>query len=567
MKKYLPLAFFAFLSITMFPQMIPVPGQPAQGQIRTSVKANEDIAFYIYYGQNNQPETVYALYGNQLTEISWTNTPTNFDPHYRGQLGGKYYFRDIINSDGFLYEYDHNSKNTRKIPLPTSYSCDYLPLLSDEFNGKIYYVCGYTVSKAEAIIGFDGNVFEVFPLPSDYSIFNNTFMYFSELDEILIWFVDGGSQNAGSQLYSFDGANVTHIPNPNTNLLAGLYGIPFDNHIILPYVEDVGGIDQKFYFYKYDGSNLVPFTGMPSTIFHNLQVFESDDKLYFSLSNYSSLTSSLYEYDGIDFNEIFNSTYYNPLFLTKFNGKDMFSIYSSALNSSGLYSYDGNTLEYITGAVYPQTFIFRGSLNNKLYLSHYNTTTTTNDLYSYSIGDTQLQPVPNMPAGDSYRAFHLKYNNTLLHSFKKADYEYKMFEHDQNDQFRGIDPQNYNFNQLDFQLGNTVFFTYYTSDWMNQKIFMWNEVLSTPNYSSTLNDIVIYPNPSSDNIYVEIPNELSLQSIEISVFSIDGKMVYKQSVENSSSQLEISLEDLKSGVYILELKGENTTVRNKIIRK
>src|SRR5699024_6547607 len=104
--------------------------------------------------------------------------------------------------------------------------------------------------------------------------------------------------------------------------------IVFDDHVIIPYVEEVIDLDDIFYLYKYDGSNLVEITGTPSAIFHGIQVYEGVNKLYISFSNYATLNSTLYEYDGNSLNEILSSPYYEPRLLTKFNGKDIFSLYN-----------------------------------------------------------------------------------------------------------------------------------------------------------------------------------------------------------------------------------------------
>lgn len=134
-----------------------------------------------------------------------------------------------------------------------------------------------------------------------------------------------------------------------------------------------------------------------------------------------------------------------------------------------------------------------------------------------------------------------------------------------NDQFWDLDPQNYYYTSIDFQLGNTMFFTYYNTNY--PEFFMWDGLLNTPNYSQSLKDIVVFPNPVSENVIVDVPNELSLQNAEINIYSIDGKMVYQQAIKSNNSQLEIPLDELKSGIYILELKAEDRNIRTKIIKK
>lgn|SRR5690554_1108940 len=120
-----------------------VSGQPDLSLIEERlVKVNEDLAFLTYYGEQNQAKKLYILEGNQAEEIVWTDTPSNFNPYYRGQLDNKYYFFSIFGQDGLLYEYNHTTRSTRKIPFPPGYACASTNLLTDNLNGKIYFACG-----------------------------------------------------------------------------------------------------------------------------------------------------------------------------------------------------------------------------------------------------------------------------------------------------------------------------------------------------------------------------------------------------------------------------------------
>ena len=56
-------------------------------------------------------------------------------------------------------------------------------------------------------------------------------------------------------------------------------------------------------------------------------------------------------------------------------------------------------------------------------------------------------------------------------------------------------------------------------------------------------DIVLYPNPANDRLYVSVPTLM-----EANVFSVDGKLVLSGEVSESNA-LDIS--ELQSGVYLL----------------
>ncbi|WP_046757096.1 T9SS type A sorting domain-containing protein [Kordia jejudonensis] len=74
----------------------------------------------------------------------------------------------------------------------------------------------------------------------------------------------------------------------------------------------------------------------------------------------------------------------------------------------------------------------------------------------------------------------------------------------------------------------------------------------------------IYPNPSSDTVTVQLNN--TLQNVEISLFSIEGQLVYKNTLQNSAS-FSISLDRLPASVYIMKLKTNKGIVTSKIVKE
>jgi photosystem II stability/assembly factor-like uncharacterized protein len=84
------------------------------------------------------------------------------------------------------------------------------------------------------------------------------------------------------------------------------------------------------------------------------------------------------------------------------------------------------------------------------------------------------------------------------------------------------------------------------------------------NYLSALNtnksetlDYSIYPNPTEEQITIYSNSDI----IDISIFCLTGKKVIE------TSERKISLANLTKGCYIIELRSENTVIRDKIIIK
>jgi hypothetical protein len=77
--------------------------------------------------------------------------------------------------------------------------------------------------------------------------------------------------------------------------------------------------------------------------------------------------------------------------------------------------------------------------------------------------------------------------------------------------------------------------------------------------------LVIYPNPSSGNITVELNNKASNQPLTFKVADILGKILFEQTVSNSKNKTELNLNNSidKSGIYFLLVSDGETSFRKK----
>lgn len=90
---------------------------------------------------------------------------------------------------------------------------------------------------------------------------------------------------------------------------------------------------------------------------------------------------------------------------------------------------------------------------------------------------------------------------------------------------------------------------------LSGNVFRLTDALLSTN-DSTINAITIYPNPANDILHIDLSNNESLSSAEISIYDIQGKNV-KSILENGESVKNIKISDLKSGFYILKIKSKN----------
>lgn len=71
----------------------------------------------------------------------------------------------------------------------------------------------------------------------------------------------------------------------------------------------------------------------------------------------------------------------------------------------------------------------------------------------------------------------------------------------------------------------------------------------------------VYPNPSTDFIWIESPNYQEIKSV--SIISLSGSKIF--TISQSQLKTEINLSDFTKGIYLLEIEFENTVYYEKII--
>ena len=77
---------------------------------------------------------------------------------------------------------------------------------------------------------------------------------------------------------------------------------------------------------------------------------------------------------------------------------------------------------------------------------------------------------------------------------------------------------------------------------------------------NNLDDIAIYPNPSSDIFNIKMS---TVSDFEISVIDITGKLLFRDLNPNGSSNYSLDMTNFSSGVYFLQIEANN---RSKVIK-
>jgi hypothetical protein len=80
-------------------------------------------------------------------------------------------------------------------------------------------------------------------------------------------------------------------------------------------------------------------------------------------------------------------------------------------------------------------------------------------------------------------------------------------------------------------------------------------------------DLSIYPNPNNGNFNISLDGQ-SENNIEIVIKNILGQIVHENNINSSTNSIDLNLQHLKKGVYIVDLLDNNSVVNTgKIIIK
>ena len=108
--------------------------------------------------------------------------------------------------------------------------------------------------------------------------------------------------------------------------------------------------------------------------------------------------------------------------------------------------------------------------------------------------------------------------------------------------------------------GSTLILT----DLLGARLIFGDTTLSIDEYDENQYDISLLQNPVEDKLLLNLDNQLLSESIEYTIYSIEGKQV-KSSILSSDS---INVEDIVSGVYFISFVSEDSSAKTlKFIKK
>lgn len=75
----------------------------------------------------------------------------------------------------------------------------------------------------------------------------------------------------------------------------------------------------------------------------------------------------------------------------------------------------------------------------------------------------------------------------------------------------------------------------------------------------------IYPNPTQGSINISVPSRVIGSKAEVSIFKLDGSLMYNQQISSLDHTIKLSLTDVSKGIYLLQLATDGEQWISKIL--
>ncbi len=77
----------------------------------------------------------------------------------------------------------------------------------------------------------------------------------------------------------------------------------------------------------------------------------------------------------------------------------------------------------------------------------------------------------------------------------------------------------------------------------------------------------IFPNPATDYVTLSMHNLALNESIEVSLISLTGKVMFKENIrtEESDHDMRINVQNISTGIYFISITYKKNTLTKKVI--
>ncbi|MBN2890231.1 MAG: agmatine deiminase family protein [Bacteroidales bacterium] len=271
-----------------------------------------------------------------------------------------------------------------------------------------------------------------------------------------------------------------------------------------------------------------------------------------------------YDNYNLDMNPYTNSLILNEKVFVPITGSswddNALAVYEEAMPGYEIIGVmEGSASWYNTDALHCRTHGFAD--RNMLFIKHYpiyGTFTTTDDfevtaeVYSYAGND--------MATG--FPTLNYKINDSTYHSIEMTETS-----------------SNHYSATIPWYTGNNTISYYIEAEDITGKtasvptmkeqdpfvFYTTHEIVNNP-FITKEDDVKIYPNPNRGRFYLQLNLE-ETQNVEINILSINGQIIYSDNVlvNSGSEPVLLNIENISTGVYILNSKTESKTSSTKLI--
>lgn len=120
--------------------------------------------------------------------------------------------------------------------------------------------------------------------------------------------------------------------------------------------------------------------------------------------------------------------------------------------------------------------------------------------------------------------------------------------------------QQYQYNWTAYSLTPDYTTVYYYETFMDTTPVLGNNKLSTSEKTS----IILYPNPTTNEIHLELPAKSS--KLSICIYNSNGQIMSRQESYNTSHQI-VAVNHLASGVYLIEIVTDNGKINKQFVKQ
>ena len=317
----------------------------------------------------------------------------------------------------------------------------------------------------------------------------------------------------------------------------------YENHLLIDHYPSLG-MSRNITIYDYDSIGNYVFENPPISVNNNVFTPNFNDSSEFMIEHIIGTGSNDYKYnDTLISYQKFNSHF-------AYDDGSVESAYGiNVQGAMGAYQFKLNRPDTLRAV----QIYFPQMLDTVNLISFLLTVWNDNNGNPGTIIHQQLE-YPKHTATNNY---HFYYLDSL---FQLTDVFYVGWQQNTSSMLNiGLDRNSSANDYMFYNVGGSWNTSQYTGAWMIRPLVSMNNL--SLNYNNYIQDVNIYPNPSSQYINIEMPTFNNT----ISLFDISGKLIFNKSTSKSTFRLNI--ENFNSGLYILRIVDDFGVVNRKLIFK